>query len=190
LEKKITIRQLSPEDAAIFQRLRLQGLRESPAAFAASYEEEEKISVDEIARRLAASPDNWVLGAFADGELAGVVGFYREQGLRLRHKGKIWGMYVTPGHRGRRIGEDLMRECVAKIDAMTEVRSARLSVNPTQTAAIKLYEKFGFTKYGEEPDALLVDGAYHSFVNMVRIRGGNRGEWSRRSQSVEARRVI
>ncbi len=170
MEKKITIRQLGPADAAIFRRLRLQGLRESPAAFAASYEEEEKISVEETARRLAASPDNWVLGAFADGELAGVVGFYREQGLKLRHKGKIWGMYVSPEHRGRRIGEGLMRECVAKIDGMPEVRSARLSVNPTQTAAMKLYEKLGFVRYGEEPDALFVDGAYHLFVNMVRFR--------------------
>lgn len=172
----ITIRQLGPEDAAIFRWLRLQGLRECPTAFAASFEEEEKISVNEIARRLAASLDNWVLGALADGELAGVVGFYREQGLRLRHKGKIWGMYVAPGHRGERIGEGLMKECVAKIDGIPGLRSARLSVNPTQTAAIKLYEKFGFRKYGEEPDALLAEGVYHSFVNMVRLRGGKEVE--------------
>jgi ribosomal protein S18 acetylase RimI-like enzyme len=171
LEKEIIIRQLGPEDASIFRRLRLEGLRESPAAFAASHEEEEKISVEEIARRLAASPDNWVLGAFVSGELAGLVGFYRENGVNLRHKGKIWGMYVAPRHRGKRIGEGLMRECVAKIDGMPGVRSARLSVNPTQTAAMKLYEKLGFTRYGEEPDALFVDGAYHSFVNMVRLRG-------------------
>jgi ribosomal protein S18 acetylase RimI-like enzyme len=174
LENGITIRVLGPEDAAIFQRLRLQGLRESPVAFAASPEEEEKIPVHEIARRLAASPDNWVLGAFVSGELAGVVGFYREPGLRLRHKGKIWGMYVAPEHRGRRIGESLMRQCVAKIDAMLEIRSARLSVNPTQTAAMKLYEKLGFVRYGEEPGAVFANGAYHPFVNMVRLRGGKR----------------
>jgi ribosomal protein S18 acetylase RimI-like enzyme len=174
LEKTITIRQLGKEDAAIFRRLRLEGLRESPAAFAASYGEEEKISAEEIALRLAASPDHWVLGAFVSGELAGVVGFYRESGVNLRHKGKIWGMYLAPEFRGRKIGESLMRECVAKIDGMPGLRSARLSVNPTQAAAMKLYEKLGFIRYGEEPDALFVDGTYHSFVNMVRFREGDR----------------
>ena len=172
MKDAITIRQLGPEDAAAFQRLRLEGLRESPAAFAASHEEEEKIPVEEIARRLKASPDNWVLGAFVSGELAGVVGFYRESGNNLRHKGKVWGTYVSPGHRGRKIGEGLMRECVAKIDGMPEMRSARLLVNPTQVAAMKLYEKLGFVRFGVEPDALFVNGTYHSLVNMVRSKRG------------------
>jgi len=34
------LRTLTPEDASVFQELRLQGLREAPTAFASSYEEE------------------------------------------------------------------------------------------------------------------------------------------------------
>ncbi|MDO8539561.1 MAG: hypothetical protein Q7S40_03910 [Opitutaceae bacterium] len=38
----MTIRRLSPSDAAVFRRFRLRGLRESPTAFGSSFAEESK----------------------------------------------------------------------------------------------------------------------------------------------------
>jgi len=73
------IRLLGPADAADYQRLRLAGLRGDAPAFGSSYEEECDRPLSAVAERLSRDPgQTFVLGAFCDGALAGVVGFYRE----------------------------------------------------------------------------------------------------------------
>ena len=56
-EALIYSRALTSEDAEDFRRVRLLGLRESPAAFGASYAQEEKLAQEEFQRRLSGSPD-------------------------------------------------------------------------------------------------------------------------------------
>ena len=58
------IRELTKEDVGSFRRVRLLGLQESPTAFGASYAQEEKMPVEELAKRLVGTADRWVLGAF------------------------------------------------------------------------------------------------------------------------------
>lgn len=74
----ITLRQLTKEDAPSYRRVRLLGLKECPAAFSSSYAKEETMSVDDFARRLEPTPVHWVVGAFQDSELVGVIGFMRD----------------------------------------------------------------------------------------------------------------
>jgi len=45
-------------------------------------------------QRIVATEEKWVLGAFERRKLVGVVGFVRDSGIKTRHKGLIWGMYV------------------------------------------------------------------------------------------------
>ena len=47
-----------------------------------------------------------VYGAFADGALAGVVGYSRDPRVKNRHRGKVFGMYVAPEHRRRGVGTE------------------------------------------------------------------------------------
>ena len=170
----ITLRELTQEDAVSYRRVRLLGLQESPTAFSASYAHEARLSLDDFTRRLEPTPVHWVVGAFEEAELIGVIGFMRDGGDKLRHKGFIWGVFVVPASRGRGVDRALFEEALKRLDALEGLRSIRLAVAASNASAIRLYEELGFVRYGEEPDALCVDGVFHSQSHLVRrTRGPN-----------------
>ncbi|WP_354686865.1 N-acetyltransferase [Cupriavidus necator] len=161
------IRLLTPDDAAAFQALRLEGLAEAPEAFAASLEEEQDLPLGFVAARLAADEDKAVFGAFDGTALAGVVGVMREAKQKHRHKAFIWGMYVAPGWRDRKLGRALMDRAMQQAAAMSGVRQVTLCVNAASTGAVRLYESLGFVRVGLEPDALYVAPHFHDKLDMV-----------------------
>ncbi|MGH7323755.1 MAG: hypothetical protein ACREJ9_03815 [Candidatus Rokuibacteriota bacterium] len=89
-------RVLTESDAKAYRLLRLRALGEEPLAFFRTPEEAD--SLDERKRR-------FILGAFDDGRLVGLVGCRRpEPAVKRRHIAMIWGMYL--GHsRALRIGD-------------------------------------------------------------------------------------
>jgi RimJ/RimL family protein N-acetyltransferase len=178
----MNIRVLSPADAARFQALRLQGLREQPAAFASSAEEEVDASLEEVARRLVATSDGAVFGAFDDAMLLGIVGLQRESKNKLAHKAWIWGMYVAPLVRRQGIGRRLLQQALAHASREFGVRQVNLGVNSANQAALALYQSLGFTSYGVERGFLLVDGVLHDEHQMVNIVDGAVA-WSRLAQA-------
>ncbi len=154
------IRQLTEADAEIFRAFRLRSLRESPRAFTNSYEEYSQQTVDSTAQRFraqVASGVNFTLGAFEDGQLVGSVGFYREEALKLKHKGHIVSMYVAPEYRGRGIARELLRAAIRRAKQVSGLQQLLLGVVETQIAARHLYESLGFTVYGREPHAVKID---------------------------------
>ena len=159
-----------PVDAADFQELRLRGLAECPTAFASSLAEEGDAGPAAIAQRLAPAPDGAVLGAFDVATLAGVVGVKREHHAKLAHKAFLWGMYVAPEHRRRRVGRLLVDAALAQAYAMPGVARVNLGVNAANAAAIALYEGAGFTRFGLERDFMRVDGAPQDELHMVHVR--------------------
>lgn len=163
-----TPRLLGPGDAVAYRELRLLGLQESPAAFGSSHAQESARNLEFFEGRVNPTADQWVLGILSEAGLVGVAGFVRDGGVKTRHKGCIWGMYVHPDWRGRGIGRQIMIAALARIDATPGLRWVRLSVTAGNTAALKLYESSGFVRYGEEPEALLVDGVYYATHYLVR----------------------
>jgi ribosomal protein S18 acetylase RimI-like enzyme len=163
------IRRLDSPDANAFQALRLQALRECPNAFSSSYEEEVKIPISVIASRLAAEPGRDMFGAFGGTELVGTVGFGREGARKLAHKGFIRGMYVSPAFRNQSIGRQLVSHVLQHAASLSGLRQVTLTVTASNVAAIGLYEKMGFTSFGLEPAALLVEGELHDEIYMVRF---------------------
>lgn len=156
-----SIRRLSGEDAAVYQALRLRGLRESPEAFGSSYEEEVDRPLERVAERLAggAANESAVFGAFdAGGALVGVGGLYRETHLKARHRATVVGMYVAPEVRGQGIGRALLAAVVAHARSMDGVRRLELGVTTTNASARALYRAFGFTAWGVQPDAYRAGG--------------------------------
>src|SRR5262249_1836695 len=71
---RMDIRRLLPADAAAFQSLRLQGLREAPTAFGSSHEEEQGTPVASVAERIATNTRGFIPGAFERGTPGGVGG--------------------------------------------------------------------------------------------------------------------
>ena len=155
------LRVLTEADADEFWRFRLMALEESPQAFAESADELRSSSVDVTAQRLrASSEDNFVLGTFVDGRLVGTVGFFRYQGTKIRHKGRIWGVHVDPAFRRQGIAKAMIEAALTKVRKAHHVRQVSLTVATAQVAAMALYDAAGFKIFGVEPQSLRVGEQY------------------------------
>jgi ribosomal protein S18 acetylase RimI-like enzyme len=150
------IRFLTSDDAGEWKRLRLEALQGDPEAFSASLEEYQSLSLKEVKRRLWPNEEAFVVGAFEGSRLIGVAGFYREKGPKSCHKGRIWGVYVTPGWRGKGIGRRMMQMLVQRGGTIAGVEQVLVSVAATQDAAVGLYRSLGFRAFGREPRALRI----------------------------------
>ena len=165
----MNIRQLTGADVEIYRALRLYCLREAPHAFTNSYEEFSQRTLDSITQQLRGQ-ENFMLGAFEDEQLmglVGMVGFYRETALKLRHKGNIVSMYVRPEYRSRGIARALLVEAIARARRLSDLKQLLLGVVVTQTTAKRLYESLGFTAYGREPHAVKIGDEYFDEEFMV-----------------------
>jgi len=150
------IRRLTAEDVAAFRALRLEAMTAEPESFGTDIAEERRRTVEASAASLT---DNAMFGAFVDGELVGMAGFARMKPLREQHKGAVWSMYVRASARGHGLGGKLLRTIIEH--ARTEVEVLNLVVVSTNTAAVALYERHGFQRWGLEPRALkLEEGRY------------------------------
>jgi ribosomal protein S18 acetylase RimI-like enzyme len=106
----MVLRTLTTTDAGAYQALRLRSLREHPEAFALALEEEQQTSLETVARRLErSSTERYILGAFEGENLIGILSFRRWEGLKIRHRASIGGMYVRPELRGRGVGKTLLK---------------------------------------------------------------------------------
>jgi len=154
------IRLLDADDAKEWLRLRLEALRGEPAAFSASLEEYESLTLEEVKRRLWSGADSFVIGAFKDASLVGMAGFYREKGQKSRHKGRVWGVYISAPERGKGVGRRMMTVLLERASAIHGLDQVLLSVTSTQAAALRLYESLGFKVFGIEPRALRIEEAF------------------------------
>lgn len=155
--RKVEIRLLTPADSDEFWRLRLEALECDPPAFAQSADEHRQISVDEFRSRLS-DPSGCVAGAFAAGKMIGMAAFHRESHRKLRHKGWVWGVYVSPPYRRRGLAKTLMEKLIGSVRQMDGITQMNLSVTLVQTAAVQLYRELGFQTYGRESNSICIDG--------------------------------
>ena len=153
------IQLLRVEDAALLISLRREALGTDPLAFMASTEDDVGLSIEFVQSILMNPPEQAVFGAFERDSLTGMVGLYRETKLKRRHLGSIWGMYVTPGARGRGIGRVLLDAAIRHARGWG-LDQLRLGVMDTALAAKHLYETAGFRPWGLEPRALCWEGLF------------------------------
>lgn len=164
----IHVKRLAAEHADEYRRLRLQGLKEVPPAFAESPEEFTKLAHGDIAATLEdPAGRRHVFGAFTDaGELVGIVGVTRDALEKMSHKGYVWGMYVAPGHQGQGIAKQLLEAAITHARTISGLEQLRLIVGEANVGARRLYESVGFKSYGLEPRELKTDGKYYDSVHM------------------------
>lgn len=157
-----TLRPLTAEDAALYRDIRLEGLADSPDAFASTLECEQDEPLDRFAARL---DNSFVLGAFRGLRLVGVAGFYVQPKPKHMHKGMLWGMYVRPEARQAGIGRRLVEALIEH--SRLHVELLQLLVISDNAPARRLYASLGFVEYGIERHATKYRGQYHDDVLMA-----------------------
>jgi ribosomal protein S18 acetylase RimI-like enzyme len=156
------IRRLVAGDAAAFREIRLAGLLEAPTAFGSSYAAEKDNSVGDFATTIGR---NYLAGAWIGDLLIGVTGFYQLTGEKTAHRGNVWGVYVDPAHRGSGVARLLIEDVLAH--ARQKVLQVHLSVVADNAAALGLYERLGFVRYGLEPRSLRIGDRFYDEHLMV-----------------------
>ena len=152
------IRPLTSADGEAWRVLRMEALKDQPAAFTASYEDALELDPAELAAFIPAEDAPSVLfGLFVDGALEGCAGLFIGSGSKVRHKGLLWGVYVRPGWQGRGFGRALVARVIE--EARGKVDLLQAGVAAINDAARRVYFGLGFQLYGLERAALRVDGA-------------------------------
>ena len=143
----------SLEDAEKYRSIRLESLKNTPEAFASSYEEEKDFSIEKFINQVQ-SNDSFTYGAFEKGELVGIITLYEEKLNKLRHRAHIGAMYVSDSIRGLGIGKALMEEAIEKAKSIEGLEQVYLAVVSTNESAKKLYSSLGFEVFGTEKKGL------------------------------------
>jgi GNAT superfamily N-acetyltransferase len=141
----VMVRETVTGDWRALRDIRLEALRDAPAAFGSTYEREvlrpEAHWHDRIAR-------GGTFLAFVPGvsaaEPAGLIGGYQEDPVTV----ELVSMYVRPRARGRGVGEALVATLFNWASA-SNAASVHLWVTETNTHARVLYERCGFALTGE-----------------------------------------
>lgn len=158
----MAVRRLTRADAATFREVRLQGLRDHPEAFTASYADEAAQPLDWFADRL---DGGMVFGGGADGRIDGVAGLHIPTGEKVRHKGLLWGMYVRAEARGTGLARQLI---AAVLDAARgRVEEVMLGVGIGNAAAIGCYRAAGFEVCGLDLRAIKLGDCYIDELQMT-----------------------
>jgi len=157
----VEIRFLTADDADAYWKIRLEALERDPGAFSASAEDHRTLSVNDVKARLSSNPDsNFVVGAFVGRRLVGTAGLYREPGLKTRHKGRVWGVYLAAEMRGKGIGRSMLQALLERAAKIAGLEQIVLSVTTTQVSAIAMYRSLGFESWGHEVRALKIGDRY------------------------------
>ena len=124
--------------------------------------------IETVVSRLTPQPDgDFVVGAFADELLIGMAGFYREHQLKTRHKGAIWGVYVTPAYRGRGFARRMLSAIIERLRTYADLDHVVLDVTSDQNAARNLYTSLGFETIGHERRAFKIGDEFIDQDQMV-----------------------
>lgn len=160
----LTVRRLTGEDAPAYRALRLEALADTPVAFGESGAEAESRPDADWGALL--SGERAFFGVFEGFELVACANFSPEPGEKAKHRGWLYGVYVSPRARGKG-ASNLLIGAVLDHARKEGVLQVHLGVWTDNHPALRLYERFGFSTYGTLPRALFVDGRFIDEHQMV-----------------------
>jgi RimJ/RimL family protein N-acetyltransferase len=157
----LRIARVSAADLGSFKSLRDEGLQLHPEAFDADIDNERSRPPESYLGRLGLSEPlggTFLLGAWMEAEMAGMIGLERQYLPKLRHSAELNSMMVRPSHTGRGIGLRLLEACLEHAKQAQGLELITLRVSTANEAAVRLYERAGFKPCGVVPHAVrLVD---------------------------------
>ena len=170
---EVSVRRLAVDDAVAYKRLRDEMLDGFPDAFTSDAETERSKPASAYLSRFAmpGDPARFTLGAWLTDRLVGVISCERDERIKVRHIGHIIGMMVRPQTQGQGVGRALLNACIAQACTLAEIELLTLSVTSSNASAIALYEKAGFTRYGQLPRAIKIgDDRFGKDLMMLALR--------------------
>ena len=168
----LAIRPLCPGDLSAYKQLRDAMLSAHPSAFSSDAAEGRARSPESYRSRLGLNrPEggHFTLGAWSGDDLVGAIGCERDARIKVRHIGHVIGMMVRDESQRRGIGRALLAECIALARRAEGLEMLTLTVTAGNVSAIRLYEHFGFERYGSLPRAIGVAGRYHAKDQMLLV---------------------
>jgi ribosomal protein S18 acetylase RimI-like enzyme len=149
---KYTVRRLIAGEGSLYRSVRLESLRESPEAFATSYEsalERAAESWQAQADGSASGSDRATFVVLAERPI-GLGAIYRDPDRP--HEGELIQVWVSPESRGGEVAADLMNTLLHWA-ASNGFETLRAEVTPNNPRALRFYEKFGFVRMETDTDS-------------------------------------
>ena len=140
------IRRLNIGEAALYRRVRLEALRDSPEAFATSYASAlERNDESWIAQAddSATGDDRATFLVLMDDEPVGMAALYRD--AEDHSMGELIQMWISPAHRGSTMAAELLEHVFAWA-AGCGIQTIRAEVTEGNTRALRFYERQGLRK--------------------------------------------
>ncbi|MEH2127162.1 GNAT family N-acetyltransferase [Nostoc sp.] len=147
------VKKLTKYDAEDYRQIRLEALEKNPDSFGTTYQEEVIKTIEHFRDRIPVDNNNFILGCFEDKNLIGIVGFYQESRIKLRHKAYISSMYVQQEYRSKGIGKLLLNELIERAKTINAVEILLLDIVKNNVLGKALYLSLGFQIYGTEKRA-------------------------------------
>jgi ribosomal protein S18 acetylase RimI-like enzyme len=139
----LEVRRLRASEWREFRELRLAALRTDPTAFGSTLAEALAFPDEEWQRRARNGAEDPFAATFVavgpGGKFHGMIGSFRSDG-----EIHLWGMWVDPARRGRKLGAALLDRLLGFVAAAAPDRPVILEVNRAQASAERLYRSRGF----------------------------------------------
>lgn len=165
------VRRLVLADAAEYVALRREMLADTPVAFLGDLADDECLDLEVMEARLSSDESPIFCAENEDGEFCSVVGIHRDRRAKMRHRGTLWGVYTRPAWRRRGLSRKVIEAALDHAAGAEGLEVIQLSVSAEAPGARRLYESLGFTAWGCEPQAVMVDGRQVDEIHMWRVAG-------------------
>ncbi len=156
---------LKPVHAEIYVALRREMLIDSPWSFGAHATQDKASDIDHIRNSLNL-PYYAISAVIENNRAIAATGVRREEAVKRRHIAYVWGVYVTPEFRRKGLARAVVSHAIATARTWPDLESLHLSVSENSPKAQQLYESLGFRVWGNEPNALQVNGISYAEIHM------------------------
>lgn len=147
---------LGPDDTTRFLALRQAMFEAEAHNFRGAGIDDDAIGLAAWRERLAR---DHVYAVVQDGEWIAIGGLTRLAGLKLDHKGLVWGMYALPSARGTGAAARILDALEEAARAMG-LRQLQLTLMADNLRARRVYERHGYELYAIEPDSVRREDGY------------------------------
>ena len=164
------IRELGPQDAAHFRALRQAAMQLDESGMIAVWDDWHAQPLSDIAEMLRQeqeSLNDFILGAFEEGELIGMIGFFRPTKPTLGSKGHVWGTFLLPSWRGKGVAGQLLDELIRRARRLPNLMQIQITCGSHHKNSIALYQSRGFRIFATESNALRVGDRYYDELYMM-----------------------